>query len=77
MARKKTVEQRHFVTLRIGTPVTIPWVSKKGLKLELADDGEKIAEVRVTGSLIHVRRAGKINWKQFTFKQFLDRLLMD
>jgi hypothetical protein len=75
MGKKKTVEQRHSVTLRIGTPVTIPWVSKKGVKLELADDQEKIAEIRVTGALIHVRRAANKNWTRFTFKEFLDRLV--
>jgi hypothetical protein len=75
MGKRKTVEQRHSVTLRIGTPVTIPWVSKNGVKFELADDREKIAEIRVTGALIHVRRAGKKNWARFTFKEFLDRLV--
>ena len=72
---KRRLEQRHSVTLRIGTPVTIPWVSKKGVKLELADEGVKIAEIRITGALIHVRRASKKNWVQFTFNEFLDRLV--
>lgn len=75
MARRKYV-QRHSVTLRIGTPVTIPWVSKKGVTFELADEGEKIAEIRVTGALIHIRRAGKKAWVQFTFKDFLARLVL-
>jgi SH3-like domain-containing protein len=72
---KRTLEQRHSVTLRIGTPVTIPWVSKKGVTLELADDKEKVAEIRITGALIHIRRAGKKNWVQFTFKDFLNKLV--
>lgn len=73
MARP-TLEQRHSVTLRIGTPVAIPWVSKKGVTFDLADEGQKIATIRVTGALIHVRRAGKKNWARFTFRDFLDRL---
>ncbi|MFZ1007037.1 MAG: hypothetical protein WAN65_09380 [Candidatus Sulfotelmatobacter sp.] len=74
---KRTLEPRHSVTLRIDTPVTIPWVSKKGVWFELADNQDKIAEVRVTGALVHVRRAGKKNWVPFTFKSFLDRLMKD
>ncbi len=71
----KTIEQRHSVTLRIGTPVTIPWVSKKGVTFQLSDGGEKLAEFRVTGSLFHVRRAGKQKWSHFTFKDLLNRLV--
>lgn len=73
--KKRRLEQRHSATLRIGTPVTIPWVSKKGVTLELAEEGEKTARIRVTGAHIHVRRAGKKNWIHFTFKEFLDRLV--
>lgn len=71
----RKLEQRYSVTLRIGTPVPIPWVSKKGVTLELADEGEKIARIRVTGAHIFIRRASKKNWAQFTFKEFLDRLV--
>ncbi len=75
MARRRTVEQRYSVTMRIGTPVMIPWVSKKGVTFDLADGEEKIATVRVTGSLIHVRRVGKKSWSRFKFREFLDRLV--
>ncbi len=76
MARhRKGIEQRHSVTLRIGTPVTIPWVSKKGVTFNSADEGQKIAAVRVTGAQIHVRCAGKKNWHHFTFREFLSRLV--
>jgi hypothetical protein len=71
----RTLEQRHSVRLRIGTPVTIPWMSKKGVTLELADEGEKIAEINVTGAHIYVRRASKKTWASFTFREFLDRLV--
>jgi hypothetical protein len=71
----KTIEQRYSVTLRIGTPVRIPWVSKKGVSFELADGTDKLAELRVTGAHFHVRRAGKQKWVQFTFKELLDRLV--
>jgi hypothetical protein len=74
MARKK-IEQRFSATLRIRTPVTIPWVSKKGVTFELADAGEKMGEIRVTGASIHVRRAGKQKWAAFKFADFLNRLM--
>jgi hypothetical protein len=74
VAAKKHLEQRHSVRLRIGTPVTIPWVSKKGVTFELSDGGEKIGEIRVTGAHVHVRRSQKQKWKQFTFSEVLRRL---
>ncbi len=71
---KKTVKQKHSVTLRIGTPVVIPWVSKKGVTFVLRADGKKLGAIRVTGSQVHVRRAGKVNWRTLSFQQCLDRL---
>jgi hypothetical protein len=71
----KTIEQRYSATLRIRTPVTIPWVSKKGVTIELADAGEKMGEIRVTGASVHVRRAGKQKWRAFKFNDFLKRLV--
>lgn len=71
---KHTIEQRHSITMTIGTPVVIPWVSKKGVSFDLADEGEKVATVRVTGALIHVRRADKKKWVKFSIKKFLDML---
>src|SRR5579862_1022244 len=46
MARR-TLEQRHSVTMKVGTPMTIPWVSKKGVTFVLESDGEKIGELRI------------------------------
>lgn len=72
---KHKFEQRFSVALKIGTPVRIPWMSKKGVKLELADGDEGIAEIRITGAQIHIRRAAKKKWISFTFTEFLDRLV--
>jgi hypothetical protein len=71
---KKTLEQKHSVTLRIGTPVTIPWMAQKGVTLDLHADETKLGAIRVTGSHVYVRLAGKVNWKCLTFQQCLDRL---
>jgi hypothetical protein len=72
---QRTLEQRHSVRLKIGTPVTIPWMSKRGVTFELADEGDKVAEIKVTGAHIFVRRATKKQWTSFTFNEFLDRLV--
>ncbi|HEV3023070.1 MAG TPA: hypothetical protein VGX76_11400 [Pirellulales bacterium] len=65
---------RHSVTLRIQTPVLIPWMSKKGATLELCDNDVAIAEIKVTGAHVYVRRAGKKKWNWFTFQDSLARL---
>jgi hypothetical protein len=72
---KNTLEQRYSVTLKINTPVKVPWMAKKGVTLTLADDNEKIGEITVTGSHVFVRRAGKKNWETFSFRAFLDCLV--
>jgi hypothetical protein len=74
MARR-TLEQRHSVTMKVGTPMTIPWVSKKGVTFVLESDGEKIGELRITGAQVHVRRSPKQNWVVFSFSKFLDQLV--
>jgi hypothetical protein len=74
MAKPSKKLQRNSVKMRVRTPVEIPWNSKKGTQFVFRHDGQIVGEMLITGSHVSVRSRSKQTWREFGFREFIDRL---
>ena len=74
MARRPKHPQRNSVTMRVRTPVEIPWNAKKGTQFVFLHDGERVGEMLITGAHVYVRNRNKQTWIPYSFQKFIETL---